>query len=168
LTKVVQVPGRIPAGFNLRVLANTLHSDNDKRQVTCAYGVAKIRLSFRLGETLERLSVAVVAEIVNRGQGNQWFIEGNPREEIDFDYEYPILPIPRPEEVTIFLKQVPTKVRINEKGKNLSDRLVQQLGLPRGTLFRIYPVDCDIQRPGNDDHAFSFAWKNGAQYWFVR
>jgi hypothetical protein len=104
--------------------------------------------------------------MVNRGEGDQWHLGRNPREEIDFDYEYPILAIPQPEAVNTFLKQNRMKIRVDETWKNLSDKLVQQLGLPRGTLFRIYPVDRDIQRLGNDDHAFSFDWKEGMQYWF--
>jgi hypothetical protein len=40
---VVDIPYKIPHGFNLRVLVDTLHADDDRRQVVCAYGVAKIR-----------------------------------------------------------------------------------------------------------------------------
>jgi hypothetical protein len=101
-----------------------------------------------------------------RGQGDQWQIERNPREAIDFELEYPINPIPEAEEVTIFMKQFCMKVRIKEPWTALSDRLVQQFGLPRGSMLRIYPVDGDIQRLGDDDHAYSVDWKDGAQHWF--
>jgi hypothetical protein len=167
LKKTVKlIPEKIPAGYKLPVMANTLHTSRDRKQVTCVYGAAKIRFSFLLGETLERLSAAVVAEMITRGQGNQWFIEGNPREEIDFDYEYPILPIPQSEEVNIFLKQIKKKVKISDSWISLSDKSVQELSLPRGTLFRIYPVDMDIQHLGDDDHSYSFDWQNDQQYWF--
>jgi hypothetical protein len=38
--------------------------------------------------------------------------------------------------------------------------------MPRGTSFRIFPVDMEIDRLGDDDHAFSFDWVEGKQYWF--
>jgi hypothetical protein len=47
--------------------------------------------------------------------------------------------------------------------KEINLRIV---GLPRGEMFRIYPVDMDIQRLGDDDHAYSFDWVEGKQYWF--
>jgi hypothetical protein len=43
---------------------------------------------------------------------------------------------------------------------------VQQLGLPPGALFQIYPVDMNIQRMWDEDHAYSFDWVEGRQYWF--
>jgi hypothetical protein len=147
-------------------MVSSLHTASDRKQVTCAFGSAKIRFSFLPGETLQRLSAAAVAEMVNRRQGNQWAIEGNPREGIDFDFEYPILPIPQVEEVRIFLKQSSWKVKVNESWISLSDRIVHGLNFPRGTLFRIYPVDMDIQRLGDDDHSYSFDWEDGKQYWF--
>jgi hypothetical protein len=45
-------------------------------------------------------------------------------------------------------------------------RLVVEHGLPRGTLFRLFPVDIEIGRLGDDDHTFSFDWLEGKQYWF--
>lgn len=77
-----------------------------------------------------------------------------------------ITPIPQAEEVTIYLKQARMRIRINERWTALSDRLVQQLGLPRGSLLRIYPVDMNVQRLGNDDHAYFFDWIDEGQYWF--
>lgn len=88
------------------------------------------------------------------------------REHVDFDFCYQIIPTPRSQEVTIFLKQTKIKVKQNEDWMNLSDRLVQQFGLPRGTLFRMFPVDGNTQRLGDDDHAYSFDWVEGQQYWF--
>jgi hypothetical protein len=165
--KVIQIPHRIPPGFNLRVMANTLHADSDgRKQVTRRFGAAKVRFTLQENETLGRLSVIAVDWMTQRGQGDQWFIEGNPMEAIDSDFEHKILPIPQVEEVMIYLKQVSYKIRVNEPWTAFSDRLVTMLGLPRGTLFRIYPVDGDIQRLRDDDHPCSFDWKNGAQYWF--
>jgi hypothetical protein len=48
-----------------------------------------------------------------RGQAIQWTIKGNPREAIDFDYEYPIVPIPEQEEVTVYFKQRKMKVKVS-------------------------------------------------------
>jgi hypothetical protein len=92
---VVRIPGRIHAGFNLRIMANTLRANNDgRKQVTCAFGTAKIRFTLRENETLGRLSALATDWIKQRGQGDQWQIEGNPREAIDFYFEYPTIPIP--------------------------------------------------------------------------
>jgi hypothetical protein len=44
--------------------------------------------------------------------------------------------------------------------------LVEEYDLPRGTLFRIFPVDMETDRLGDDDHAYSFDWEAGKQYWF--
>jgi hypothetical protein len=101
-----------------------------------------------------------------RGQGTQWEIEGNPVEQIDFDYEHPIIPIPEEEEVTIYLKQKKMKIKISESWMRLLDRLAQQYGLPVGAQFQIYPVDLNITRLGDDDHEYSFDWIEGMQYWF--
>jgi hypothetical protein len=113
--KVIQIPRRITAGFNLRVLANTLHEEADgRKQVTCVFGSAKVRFTLHENETAGRLAAMAVDWMKQRGQGDQWKIEGNPREAIDFEFEYPITPVPRAEEVSILLKQSHMKVRINE------------------------------------------------------
>jgi hypothetical protein len=78
-TTIVQIPSKIPPGFKFRGLANTLHADPDKRQVTCAFGTAKIRLSFQPGDIVQRLQAAIVAEMLNRGQCDHLF-EASPEE----------------------------------------------------------------------------------------
>jgi hypothetical protein len=109
----------------------------------------------------------MVAEVMKqRGQGYQWWVEGNQTEEVDFDFCYPVVPTLNSQEVTIFLKQKKMTVRVSESWMNLSDRLIQQFELPRGALFRIYSVDGNIQRLGDDDHAYSFDWTKVRQYWF--
>jgi hypothetical protein len=50
---------------------------------------------------------------------------------------------------------------------NVSERLVAEYGLPRGSLLRIFPVDMEIDRLGEDDHAYSFDWEEGKQDWFM-
>jgi hypothetical protein len=147
-------------------LANTLDENSDgRRQATCVFGSAKVRFTMRENETVGRLAAMAVDWMKQRGQDNQWQIEGNPREAIDFEFEYPIIPIPQVEGVTIYLKQACMKIRINEPRTVFSDRLVQHFGLPRGSMFRIYPVDMDIQRLSDYNHTYSFNWKNEGQYW---
>jgi hypothetical protein len=69
-------------------------------------------------------------------------------------------------EVSIFLKQIRMTMKVDEPRTAFSDRLVVHFGLPRGTLFRIYPVDMDIQKLGDDVHSYSFDWEEEKQYWF--
>jgi hypothetical protein len=47
-----QIPGKFHAGQKLGVMASSLHTDSDRKQVTCTYGAAKIRFSFLPGETI--------------------------------------------------------------------------------------------------------------------
>jgi hypothetical protein len=164
---VIPIPRRIPPGFNLRVMANILHAyDDGRKRATCVFGSAKIRFTLREGDTVGRLAAMAIDWMKQRGQGDQWKIERNLREAIDVELEYPITPIQQVEEVTIYLKQSYMKIRITEPWTALSDRLVQHFGLSRGSMLRIYPVDGDKELVGDDDHAYSFDWKNGAQYWF--
>jgi hypothetical protein len=165
--KVIPVPRRIPPGSNRRVMANTLHADDvGRKQATCVFGAARIPFTLHEGETVGRLAAMAIDWMKQRGRGDQWQIEGNPREAIDFEFEYRITAIHEVEEVTIYLKQSCMNIRINEPWTALSDRIVQQFGFTRGSMLRICPVDGDIQRLGDDDHAYSFEWKDGAQYWF--
>jgi hypothetical protein len=64
------------------------------------------------------------------------------------------------------LKQERFQIPVHEPWTSFSDTLVQQKGLQRGTLFRIFQIDGEIQRLGDDDFAYSFDWKEGRQYWF--
>jgi hypothetical protein len=100
------------------------------------------------------------------GQGDQWYIEGNLNEAIDFDFKYQIKRLPQAAEVTVFLRQIQLTLRVDEPWTAFSDRLVAYFGLHRGAFFRIYPVDMDIQKLGDDDHSYSFDWEEGKQYWF--
>jgi hypothetical protein len=94
--------------------------------------------------------------MTERGQGDQGMVEGNPREEIDFEYCYPIVAIPTIPEVEIYIKQKLYRVKTTESWMDVSKRLVAEYGVHRGTLFRIFPVDMEIDRLGDDDHAYSF------------
>jgi hypothetical protein len=107
-------------------MANTLHEDMGGRKIArCTFGTAKMNFTVQEDGTVCQMAAVARDWMKERGQGDQWQIERNPQEAIDFDFEYPIIPIPQAEEATIFLKQVRTKVRVNEPWKALSDRLVQ-------------------------------------------
>jgi xylose isomerase len=64
-------------------------------------------------DELGRLAAVAIDWMRQRGQETQWMIEGNPREATDFDFCYPIIPIPEEEEVTIYLKQWTMKVKVS-------------------------------------------------------
>jgi hypothetical protein len=49
---------------------------------------------------------------------------------------------------------------------NLSGQLVRKLKLPKGTLFRIYPVDGRVENRDEEDHSYTFNWESDKQYWF--
>jgi hypothetical protein len=58
------------------------------------------------------------------------------------------------------------RVKKTDSWMNVSDQLTAEYGIPKGTLFRIFPVDMEIDRLGEEDHAYSFDWQEGKQYWF--
>jgi hypothetical protein len=147
--------------------ANTLYKGGPgKRLAELAFGSAHFHLALPKNATLENLSASVAATMQQSEQDDQWYAEGNPKEAVDFGYYYPIVTITASPEVDIFLKWKRVRVKTTESWMNLSDRLTLGFGLPRGALFRIFPVDMDIQRLGDDDHAYSFDWEEGKQYWF--
>jgi hypothetical protein len=49
---------------------------------------------------------------------------------------------------------------------NLSDQLVKKMNLPKGTLFRIYPVTGTVENQDAEDHSYPITWEAGKQYWF--
>jgi hypothetical protein len=49
---------------------------------------------------------------------------------------------------------------------NLSDSLVRKLGLPKSTLFRIYPVVGTVDNQDAIDHSYDINWEDEKQYWF--
>jgi hypothetical protein len=117
-----------------------------------------------LDATIERLRRRAVEYMRDRGQGEEWTIEGNPNEQVDFDFEYPVVPVPHVSEIDVFLKHLKIRIRTDESWMDVSERMVRHFGFPKGTTFRIFPVDNVIFRMG-DDHAYSFEWKENGQYW---
>jgi hypothetical protein len=49
---------------------------------------------------------------------------------------------------------------------HVSDRVVQSLGLPLETLFRIYPTVGNVEDRDPDDGSYSITWEENKQYWF--
>jgi hypothetical protein len=102
--EVVQIPERTPPEFNLRVKANTLHNS----------GSVWFYMALKMDATLEKRSASVAATMQERGLGDQWYVEGNPREQVDFEFCYPVVQIPAVPEVEIFLKQQKIRVTTTE------------------------------------------------------
>jgi hypothetical protein len=88
-----------------------------------------------------------------------------PRKRLFIDL-FIYLPIPQVQEVEVFIKQKKYQTRVDESWMNASERLRREYGLPQGAIFRIFPVDMAIDKPGDADHAYSFDWVEGKQYWF--
>jgi hypothetical protein len=116
--------------------------------------------------TVGRLKERVVDWMTQRGQGEDWTIEGEDREEIDFEYEYQVIPIEREVPIRIFLKQTEMEVLPSMSWINLSDQPVRNMQLPPGTLFRIYPVDGPAVNQDAEDHSYTIDWEEGKQYSF--
>jgi hypothetical protein len=104
--------------------------------------------------------------MVERGQGPEWTIEGSDEEDIDFEFVYEIIPkdIERP--VKIFLKQEEFEILPSESWINLSDQVVKKRRLPKGTLFRIYPVTGTVENQDAEDHSYTITWEADKQYWY--
>jgi hypothetical protein len=148
-------------------MANTLHENMDgRRQVVHGFGAAQVRFTIHEGEAVGKLEAMMREWMVQCGQGDQWKLDRGLPEVVDFGYCYPILPIRQIEEVIIFSKEVHLKVKKDASWLSISDQIVQHLCFPRGTLFRIYPVDMDIQRIDEEDTSYSFDWVDQARYWF--
>jgi hypothetical protein len=116
--------------------------------------------------TAENLSAAVVETMKQARQGDQWYVDRNTREAVDFEYCYPIIPIPQAEEAEVFIKQKKYRVRATDTRMAVSDILVAEYLMPKRTLFRLYPVDLVVDRLGDEDHAYSLHWTPNRHYWF--
>jgi hypothetical protein len=128
--EIIQIPQILPPRSNFRVKENSVGSD--KKLAHLNFGSIHLHLAMPKGATLANLSAFVAATMQQSDQGNQWYVEGNPREAVDFDFCYPIVPVPAPQEADIFLKQAKFRVRLTEPWMNVSDRLISGLRLPRG------------------------------------
>jgi hypothetical protein len=91
--------------------------------------------------------------MAERGQGPEWTIEGDDREDIDFEFVYEIVPLEVERPVKIFLTQVELEAMPSLSWINLSDQLVKKWRLPKGTLLRIYPVTGSVENQDAEDHS---------------
>jgi hypothetical protein len=111
----------------------------------CSFGIVPLFFAMPEDAPLGRLEERVADWMNQRGQGPDWMIEGGARERIEFDFEYGVIPSHRGPPVKIYLKQEELEVAPSLSWISLSDQLVKKKGLPRGTLFRIYPVTGSIK-----------------------
>jgi hypothetical protein len=139
---------------------------NGRGLVQLAYQTAPVYLTFREEAKVSDLNAGIARLMTEQGLGDQWQTDREPEEVIDFNYCYPIIEIPQISDVDIFIKQKKYRIKVTDSWVNVSDRLLAEYGMPRGTQFRLFPVDMEIDRLGEDDHAFSFDLVEGKQYWF--
>jgi hypothetical protein len=89
------IPDKIPLGFNLSVKCSSLHENSLKRMARCRFGSVPMCFAMTEDAPLGRLKERVREWMNQRGQGEDWTIEGNDREQIDFEGEYNVIPIER-------------------------------------------------------------------------
>jgi hypothetical protein len=164
--ELLWTPQVIPIGFVLRVKANTLRDGSSKRRAKCIYGAVPMCFMIEQNSLVSDLKVKAINWMVQRGLGDDWTLDRPDSENVDFDYQYPVTKPHDDERFTIFLRQRPVDVRPSESWINVSDRIVRALGLPLGSLFRIYPVIGDLQDRDPDDGSYSITWEPNKQYWF--
>jgi hypothetical protein len=160
--EVITIPEKLPLGFNLRIAASTRHTiSNGKELVECSYGDAHFFFALRRDATIGLCITQVIGLMERRGLGNQWHVEGNFNEAIEWDHCYEVLPFQPAPEIEVFIKQ--RKIKVKEAGSWLKSakKLRVEYGLPRGALFTLFPVDMDIERLGDEDQAYSFDWEAG-------
>jgi hypothetical protein len=164
--KIEEIPDKIPLGFNLRVKCSSLHENSMKRMARCKFGSVLMCFAMAGNATLGRLKERMKDWMRQRGQGEDWTIAGPDNEAIDFEWEYQVEAIEREQPVKIFLKQAELEVMPSLSWINLSDQLVKKLGLPKGTLFRIFPLDGSVDNRDEEDMSYTITWEAGKQYWF--
>jgi hypothetical protein len=98
------------------------------------------------------------------GQGPDWTIEGSDNEEIDFEWEYEVIPTVREVPLRIFVKQTELQVLPSTSWINLSDQLVKKWKLPKGSLLRIFPVIGLVDDQDDEDQSYTINWKADKQY----
>jgi hypothetical protein len=115
---------------------------------------------------LERLKGRLAEWMRVRGQGPEWTVEGPDKEEVDFGHVYEVIPLVQEFPIRVFLKQLETTLVPSQSWINISDLLVDKLGLPKGTLFRIFPVEGTVDNQDAEDFAYDIPWEAEKQYWY--
>jgi hypothetical protein len=163
---VQAIPENIPVGFNLRVKCSSFRENSTKKIVKCRFGSVLMPFAMPEDATLGRLKERLADWMNQRGQGPDWTIEGRDREQIDFEFTYEVIPLIREVPMKIYLRQWELIVLPSQSWIDLSDQLVKKIGLPKGTLFRIYPVVGTVDNQDAEDHSYSIDWEAEKQYWF--
>jgi hypothetical protein len=165
---LIMTPQVIPTGFVLRVKANTLRDGSSKRMARCIYGSVPMCFSMDHNASVGQLKARMINWMTQRSLGDNWTLENAPNdnEVIDFDYVYPVITANVDLQLIIFLKQRSIEVSPSESWINVSDRMVRTLGLPLGSLLRIFPVIGDVDDRDPDDGSYSITWEEGKQYWY--
>jgi hypothetical protein len=161
-----QIPSQIPIGFSLRVKCNTLRDNSAKRMAHAHFLGAQGHFAMLPGEKVGRLKERVADWMNQSGQGSDWTIERPDDEEIDFEWNYEVVPIAREVPLRIFLKQMELEILPSTSWINLSDQLVKKWKLPKGTLLRIFPVSGTVENKDDEDHSYTITWEADKQYWF--
>jgi hypothetical protein len=108
---LVEIPDRIPLGFNLRVKCNTLHENSTKRMARCKFGSVPMCFAMPIDATVGRLREWVTDWMRQRGQPDNWTLGRADNEAIYFDWEYPVTVEAREQTLKIYLKQKEVEVR---------------------------------------------------------
>jgi hypothetical protein len=156
---VQEIPDKIPVGFNRRVKCSSLCENSTKKIVNCRFESVILPFAMPEDAMLGRLKERVSDWTNQRGQGPDWTIEGSDREVIDFEFEYPVIPLVREVPMKIYLRQWVLNVPPSWSWMYISDQLVERLNLPKGTLFRIFPVAGTVDNQDAEDHSYSIEWE---------
>jgi hypothetical protein len=116
--------------------------------------------------TLGRLKERLTDWMNQQGQGRDWTIEGSDREAIDFSFEYEVIPSIQEVPLKIYLKQIEITLAPSQSWINMSDMLAKNLRLPKGTLFRIFPVIGTVDNQDAEDFSYDIVWEAEKQYWY--
>jgi hypothetical protein len=161
-----EIPDVSKADKTKKTLEQIPNENSTRRIARCKYGSVPMCFAMPEDATIGRLKERFVDWMKQRGQGEDWTIEGEDGEIIDFNYEYPVIEMVREQTFKIYLKQREIGVKSSESWINLSDELVKWYHLPLGTLFRIFPVIGAVGNQDAEDHSYDITWEEGKQYWF--
>jgi hypothetical protein len=164
--KVQEIPDKIPVGFTLRVKCSSLQDGSEKKMAHCRWQSVLMPFQMHKDDVLGRLKERMGEWMRLQVQGNDWTIEGEDREAIDFSHAYEIIPVVVEVPVTIFLKQMEVHTAQSVSWMSLSDQLVKSKKLPKAALFRIYPVTGSVDDQDQEDLSYSVTWEEGKQYWY--
>jgi hypothetical protein len=161
-----QIPMLIPQGFNLRVKCNTLRDAVGKKMAHVKRGAIKMNFAMDPNDTMRRLKERVADWLNQSGQGTEWTIDRPDSEEIEFSYEFEVIPLVHDVPIRIFLKQTELEVSSSLSWINLSDQLVKKWNLPKGTLLQVMPMIGTVDDQDPDDQSYTVTWEEGKQYWY--